>query len=160
MGKVYSQKAMIAIRSDWKRAEKKVVFTNGVFDILHRGHVEYLNAAKRLGDILIVGINTDDSVKRLKGPQRPIVHQEDRAFIISQLISVDAVCLFEEDTPFNLISAIVPEVLVKGADYEIENIIGKDIVENSGGSVKTIEFLPERSTTNIVEKIVSSFVKK
>jgi D-beta-D-heptose 7-phosphate kinase/D-beta-D-heptose 1-phosphate adenosyltransferase len=160
MGKVYTQKALLALRSDWKRQGKTTVFTNGVFDILHRGHVEYLGAAKRMGDILIVGINTDASVQRLKGPLRPIVHENDRAFIISQLVSVDAVCLFDEETPFTLISALVPEVLVKGADYSIDKIVGRDVVEGAGGSVKTIEFVPERSTTTIVDTIVSRFVKK
>lgn len=160
MGKVYTQKALTALRSDWKRQGKTTVFTNGVFDILHRGHVEYLGAAKKLGDILIVGINTDASVQRLKGPLRPIVREDDRAFIISQLVSVDAVCLFDEETPFNLIAALVPEVLVKGADYSIDKIVGRDVVEEAGGSVKTIEFVPERSTTSIVDTIVSRFAKK
>jgi len=160
MGKVYTQKALFALRSAWKHTNKRVVFTNGVFDILHRGHVEYLNTAKKLGDILVVGVNSDISVQRLKGPLRPIVHEEDRAFIISQLASVDAVCLFDEDTPIDLITAVVPDVLVKGADYAPENIVGKDVVENAGGKVQTIEFVPERSTTSIVETIVSRFVKK
>lgn len=160
MGKVYTQKAILALRSDWKRQGKTTVFTNGVFDILHRGHVEYLGAAKRMGDILIVGLNTDASVQRLKGPLRPIVHEDDRAFIISQLVSVDAVCLFDEETPFKLISALVPEVLVKGADYSIDQIVGRDVVEGAGGSVKTVEFVPERSTTTIVDTIISRFAKK
>ncbi|MHB1049115.1 MAG: D-glycero-beta-D-manno-heptose 1-phosphate adenylyltransferase [Bacteroidota bacterium] len=160
MGKVYTQKALLALRSEWKRSNKRVVFTNGVFDILHRGHVEYLNAAKNLGDILIVGINSDASVVRLKGPLRPIVREDDRAFIISQLASVDAVCLFDEDTPIDLITAVIPDVLVKGADYTPENIVGKDVVEHAGGTVQTIEFVPERSTTSIVDTIVSRFAKK
>jgi D-beta-D-heptose 7-phosphate kinase/D-beta-D-heptose 1-phosphate adenosyltransferase len=160
MGKVYTQKSLVALRSDWKRNKKRVVFTNGVFDILHRGHVEYLNAAKNLGDILVVGVNSDTSVRRLKGPLRPIVHQDDRAYIIAQLAAVDAVCLFDEDTPIDLISSVVPDVLVKGADYAPENIVGKDVVEGAGGKVQTIEFVPERSTSTIVETIVSRFAKK
>lgn len=160
MGKVYTLKALAALRSDWKRNKKTVVFTNGVFDILHRGHVEYLNAARNLGDILVVGVNSDASVRRLKGPLRPIVHQDDRAYIIAQLASVDAVCLFDEDTPIDLISSVVPDVLVKGADYAPENIVGKDVVEGAGGKVQTIEFVPERSTSTIVDTIVSRFVKK
>lgn len=160
MGKVYSQKALLALRTEWKRTKKRVVFTNGVFDILHRGHVEYLNAAKNLGDVLIVGVNSDASVVRLKGPLRPIVREADRAFIISQLASVDAVCVFDEDTPIDLITAVVPDVLVKGADYAPENIVGKDVVEQSGGTVQTIEFVPERSTTSIVDTIVSRFATK
>ena len=153
MGKVLSIENVVPLRAEWKAQRKIVVFTNGVFDILHRGHVEYLAEAKKLGDILIVGMNTDASVKRIKGPLRPIVQEQDRAFVLSQLVSVDAVCLFDEDTPFNLIKAIVPDILVKGADYAIENIVGRDIVENSGGVVKTISFVPNKSTTNIIERI-------
>ena len=157
MGKVYSQAELTTLRSQWKSGKKKVVFTNGVFDILHRGHVEYLSAARQLGDILIVGVNSDASVKRIKGPLRPIVMEEDRAFIISQLVCVDAVCLFDEDTPLNLISAVVPDILVKGADYALEDIVGRDVVEKAGGEVRTLEFIPDRSTTNIVDTIVSRF---
>jgi len=159
MGKVYLQKELTELRSTWKRERKTVVFTNGVFDIIHRGHVEYLLSARRWGDVLIVGVNSDASVKRIKGPLRPIVQESDRAFIISQLVCVDAVCVFDEDTPLNLISAVVPDILVKGADYTIENIVGRDVVEKNGGAVKTIEFIPNRSTTNIVETIVNRFGK-
>lgn len=159
MGKVYSQKLLVEQRLTWKQEKKSVVFTNGVFDILHRGHAEYLAKAKSLGNILIVGMNTDASVKRIKGELRPIVEQDDRAFLLSQLISVDAVCFFDEDTPLNLITATLPDVLVKGADYTIDTIVGKDVVERSGGSVKTIEFVPNRSTSNIVETILRRFSK-
>lgn len=157
MGSVYSLSDLQRKRAEWKQQNKKVVFTNGVFDILHRGHVEYLLSAKKLGDVLIIGLNSDSSVKSIKGPLRPIVNEKDRGFILCQLACVDAVCLFDEDTPFNLISAIVPDVLVKGADYSIENIVGRDVVEKAGGIVKTIEFVPDRSTTNIVETIVQRF---
>ncbi len=157
MGKVYSQQTLVEQRNSWKQQQKKVVFTNGVFDLLHRGHVEYLSKAKSLGDVLIVGMNTDASVKRFKGELRPIVQQDDRAFILSQLLCVDAVCLFDEDTPHELISALVPDILVKGADYSLEAIVGKDVVERAGGTVQTIEFIPDRSTSNIVETIVSRF---
>lgn len=160
MGKVYSQPELVSLRSKWKQENKKVVFTNGVFDIVHRGHVEYLSSAKKLGDILVVGVNSDSSVKRIKGELRPIVQEEDRAFIVSQLSCVDAVCLFSEDTPLNLISLLVPDILVKGADYTLENIVGRDVVEKAGGKVQTIEFVSNRSTTNIVEIIVSRFGKK
>ncbi len=160
MGKVYSQQTLVEQRNSWKQQQKKVVFTNGVFDLLHRGHVEYLSKAKSLGDVLIVGMNTDASVKRFKGELRPIVQQDDRAFILSQLLCVDAVCLFDEDTPHELISALVPDILVKGADYSLEAIVGKDVVERAGGTVQTIEFIPDRSTSNIVETIVSRFAKK
>ena len=158
MGNIYSRQSLVEQRSLWRQQYKKVVFTNGVFDILHRGHVEYLLKAKSMGDILIVGMNTDASVKRIKGDLRPIVNENDRAFILSQLGCVDAVCLFDEDTPLNLISAIVPDILVKGADYSIDTIVGKDVVEQAGGRVQTIEFIPDRSTSNIVETIVSRFL--
>ncbi len=157
MGKVYTRESMVEQRMIWKQKQKKIVFTNGVFDILHRGHIEYLSQAKSLGDVLVVGINSDASVKRIKGELRPIVCEEDRAFILSQLVSVDAVCLFEEDTPLNIISAIVPDVLVKGADYTVDAIVGKEIVERAGGVVQTIEFVPNRSTSDIVKTIVSRF---
>lgn len=160
MGKVYVRQTMIEQRKSWKQQQKKTVFTNGVFDILHRGHVEYLSKARSLGDLLIVGMNTDASVKRIKGDLRPIVHQDDRAFVLSQLVCVDAVCLFEEDTPLELITSLLPDVLVKGADYSLDDIVGKDVVESSGGIVQTIEFVQDRSTSNIVETIVSRFGKK
>jgi D-beta-D-heptose 7-phosphate kinase/D-beta-D-heptose 1-phosphate adenosyltransferase len=139
-----------------KEDGRKVVFTNGCFDILHRGHVEYLTKAKALGDVLLVGMNTDASVKRLKGPQRPVVSQDDRAFVLAALRTIDYVCLFDEDTPYELIKAVVPDVLVKGGDWSIDAIVGKDIVEAAGGTVQTIDFVPDRSTTNIIEKISNS----
>lgn len=160
MGKVYSPKALSALRAEWKREGRTVVFTNGVFDILHRGHVEYLSAAKRLGDVLVVGVNTDASVRRLKGPLRPVVTQDDRAYILSQLDSVDAAVLFDEDTPLALITSLVPDVLVKGADYAVENIVGREVVEKAGGTVRTIEFVPDRSTTGIVETVLARFGAK
>ncbi|MFA6455260.1 MAG: D-glycero-beta-D-manno-heptose 1-phosphate adenylyltransferase [Bacteroidota bacterium] len=160
MGQVYTQQELIIQRNKWKEQKKKVVFTNGVFDILHRGHVEYLAKAKALGDVLIVGMNSDASVQRIKGALRPIVLQNDRAYVLSQLMSVDAVCLFEEDTPLNIITALVPDVLVKGADYTIDTIVGREVVERAGGSVQTIEFIPDRSTSGIVETIVSRFGTK
>lgn len=160
MGKVYAPKALSALRAEWKREGRTVVFTNGVFDILHRGHVEYLSAAKRLGDVLVVGVNTDASVRRLKGPLRPVVTQDDRAYILSQLVCVDAAVLFDEDTPLELITSLVPDVLVKGADYAVENIVGREVVEKAGGTVRTIEFVPDRSTTGIVETVLARFGAK
>ncbi len=160
MGRVYSQHEMKQQRLRWKEEGKKVVFTNGVFDILHRGHVEYLANAKGQGDILIVGLNSDASVKRIKGELRPIVRQDDRAFVLAGLASVDAVCLFDEDTPIDIITLLVPDILVKGADYTIETIVGRDVVESAGGSVRTIEFVPDRSTTSIVDTILHRFAKK
>ena len=134
---------------------KKIVFTNGVFDILHRGHVEYLNRAKTLGDVLIVAVNSDASVKKIKGDSRPIVGEEDRAFIISNLKCVDYVCVFNEETPYETIRLLQPDVLVKGADWKIENVVGRDIVEGRGGKVVTIEYLDGKSTTNIIKRILS-----
>ncbi len=159
MGIVYTQSELFVQRNRWKEEGKTVVFTNGVFDILHRGHVDYLSKAKALGDILVVGLNSDASVKRIKGDLRPIVRQEDRAFVLAGLASVDAVCLFEEDTPFNIISLIVPDVLVKGADYTLDNIVGRDVVDAAGGFVRTIEFVSDRSSSSIVDTILNRFGK-
>ena len=140
-----------------KRERRKVVFTNGVFDILHRGHIEYLTKAKALGDLLVVGVNADESVRRIKGPKRPVVPEEDRAYLVANLVPVDYVCLFGEDTPLELIRAIVPDVLVKGADWAVADIVGREIVETAGGSVKTIDFVPNRSSSAIIEKIIGKY---
>ena len=156
MGAVLLRNNLIDIRQQLKKAGKRVVFTNGCFDILHRGHVDYLSKARALGDILIIGVNTDASVQRLKGPTRPIVQEDDRAAVLAALAVVDYVCLFDEDTPHELIRALVPDILVKGADWSVGDIVGKDIVEAAGGTVHTIEFLPNRSTTNIIQKIVQT----
>jgi rfaE bifunctional protein nucleotidyltransferase chain/domain len=137
----------------WKESAQKVVFTNGCFDIMHLGHVDYLEKARNLGDKLVVGLNTDNSVSRFKGPERPLQDQTSRARIMASLQFVDLVVLFDEDTPLNLISELVPNVLVKGSDYLAENIVGADVVKKSGGVVKTIDFVPGYSTTRIVEKI-------
>jgi len=153
MGKVFSLAELIEVRLLWNSAGKKVVFTNGVFDILHRGHVEYLAAAKSLGDELIVGINSDASVKKIKGPRRPVVEESDRAFLVSQLVPVDAVCIFDQDTPYDMISALRPDLLVKGADWKVEDVVGRDVVESSGGKVLTLPFVPRRSTTLVIERI-------
>lgn len=160
MGKVIEIDELKKIRTELKKLKKKVVFTNGVFDILHRGHIEYLNKARRLGDVMIVGVNSDASVKRIKGSKRPIVTENDRAFIIANLKSVDYVCIFEEDTPLNLIKELLPDVLIKGADWDKNNIVGKDIVEKSGGYVETIEFIPQKSTTSIIETIIERYCKE
>lgn len=159
MGTVVTKSRLIEIRSQYKRDGKKVVFTNGCFDILHRGHVEYLQKAKSLGDVLIVGLNTDASVRRLKGPARPVVCEADRAVVLSALEVVDHVCLFDEDTPFEIIRDLVPDILVKGADWAIEKVVGKDIVEQAGGVVRTIEFLPDRSTTSIIDRIAQTMAR-
>ena len=153
MGEVVTRADLVQIRKKLKREGRKVVFTNGCFDIVHRGHVEYLTKAKALGDVLLVGMNTDASVSRLKGTTRPIVYQDDRAIVLAAFGVVDYVCLFDEDTPHDLIKAVVPDVLVKGSDWTIDSIVGKDIVEEAGGTVQTIDFVPNRSTTDIIKKI-------
>jgi D-beta-D-heptose 7-phosphate kinase / D-beta-D-heptose 1-phosphate adenosyltransferase len=130
-----------------------VVFTNGCFDILHRGHVAYLFAARALGDHLIVGLNTDASVRRLKGEGRPVVHEEDRAFVLAGLGCVDAVTFFDEDTPAELIAALLPDVLVKGGDYTPGHVVGRDTVEANGGRLVLIPFVAGRSTTDILTRI-------
>ena len=132
---------------------KKIVFTNGCFDIIHRGHVEYLEEAKKLGDILIIGLNSDYSVKRIKGPSRPINNEEDRKKVLLALKSVDDVIIFNEDTPLELIKKIKPNVLVKGGDWEIKNIIGADFVLGLGGEVHSLAFREGHSTTKIIKKI-------
>ena len=134
---------------------KKIVFTNGCFDIIHAGHISYLNEAKTLGDILIVGLNSDKSVRRLKGGGRPIVSEQDRAYVLANLKPVDYVIMFDEDTPYELIKEIKPDVLVKGADYEGKSIVGSDIVESSGGKTVLINFIKGKSTSGIIKKIKS-----
>ncbi|MBP1672495.1 MAG: rfaE bifunctional protein [Bacteroidetes bacterium] len=132
---------------------QKVVFTNGCFDVLHVGHVQYLAQAKSLGDLLIIGINSDHSVKRLKGEDRPINPENARALVLAALQFVDYVVLFEEDTPYNLIAQIVPDFLVKGGDYQIKDIVGADVVQNHGGQVITIPFVEGYSSSNIIKKM-------
>jgi len=148
---------ILEIRKTLKSANKKVVFTNGCFDILHAGHVDYLTKAKQFGDVLIVAINSDSSVKKIKDSKRPIIPLSERAFIISNLKAVDYVISFDEETPYECIKKIVPDILVKGADWPIDKIIGRDIVENAGGKVETIQFINFQSTTNIIETILEKF---
>lgn len=131
-----------------------VVFTNGVFDLMHRGHATYLAAARALGDVLVVGLNTDESARSLgKGKGRPLVGESDRAFVLASLECVDYVCLFDEDTPTDLVDALVPDVLVKGGDYEISGVVGRDIVERNGGRVELIPFVDGYSTTDLLRRI-------
>jgi len=141
------------IASVRKEEKAKVVFTNGCFDILHRGHVDLLEKAKALGNFLILGLNSDESVRRLKGAERPLVHENDRAYILSRLEAVDAVCIFDEDTPLDLISQIKPDVLVKGGDYTIETIVGHELVQAYGGEVVTVPLVQGHSTTNVLNRI-------
>lgn len=136
-----------------KNENKKIVFTNGCFDILHKGHITYLNESKSLGDVLIVGVNSDDSVKKLKGDERPVTNENDRMYALDNLKPVDFVILFTEDTPYNLIKEIIPDILVKGGDWTPDKIIGSDIVLSNGGEVKSLKFVNGYSTTNILEKI-------
>jgi rfaE bifunctional protein nucleotidyltransferase chain/domain len=156
MGEVLSLEELLK-RITPLRPEKKVVFTNGCFDLIHAGHVDYLQKAKALGDILVVGLNSDDSVRRIKGDRRPIIPQGMRAKVLSALKPVDYVVIFEEDTPLRLIEAIRPDVLVKGGDWEPERIVGKDLVESYGGRVVTVPVEFEISTTSIVERIVKLY---
>jgi len=136
---------------------KTIGLANGCFDLLHVGHARYLAEARQNCDVLVVGINSDESVRRIKGEKRPVVTLEDRAFVLASLLPVDVVCSFDEDTPYNLISAIVPDVLVKGADWKVDDIVGKDIVLGAGGKVEAIEFIPNRSTSGIIERILERF---
>ena len=138
---------------EWRLSGKKIVFTNGCFDILHRGHIEYLAKAADMGDILIIGLNTDRSVKRLKGESRPVNDQHARALLLAALSFVDAVTLFDEDTPYYLIKTVMPDLLVKGGDYKIEDIVGHDIVEANGGKVVTIPLTEGYSTTKTIGKL-------
>lgn len=133
--------------------ERKVVFTNGCFDLVHQGHIDYLSKARDLGDVLVVGLNTDASVRRLKGPRRPINDEYSRALLLASMLFVDYVVLFGEDTPYELIKTLQPDILVKGSDYRPEDIVGYDIVMAKGGRVETLDFLPGFSTTAIEQKI-------
>ncbi len=135
-----------------KNKNKKIVFTNGCFDIIHRGHVAYLNEAKSLGDVLILGLNSDASVRRLKGDSRPINNEQDRKFVLENLRSIDFVHIFDEDTPYELIKFISPSILVKGGDWEISEIVGSDLVLASGGEVKSLSFIDGYSTTAVINK--------
>jgi len=141
---------------EWQAKHKKVVFTNGCFDILHKGHIEYLAQAASLGDIFVIGLNSDASVKRLKGENRPIIEEENRALMLAALQFVSKVVLFDEDTPLSLIEFIQPNILIKGGDYAINQIVGADFVQSKGGEILTIPFVSGYSTSNIIEKIKKS----
>ncbi len=154
MGMIVSRDRLRAVRRALARRGMRVVFTNGTFDILHRGHVEYLEAAKRLGDILVVGLNSDASIRRIKGNGRPINSNRDRAVVLSALSAVDYVCFFGEDTPARLIELLVPDVLVKGADWKPGDIVGRDVVLRHGGVVRRIPLTRGRSTTGVIGRIL------
>ena len=157
MGTVVRLTTLLQIRRRLKRQGKRVVFTNGTFDILHRGHVEYLQAARRLGDILVVGLNTDASIRRIKGDKRPINPNRDRAAVLSALGCVDYVCMFRDNTPKRLIDALIPDVLVKGADWSANAIVGKDTVEAHGGCVRRIRLTRGKSTTNVIQRVLEKY---
>ncbi|MEZ4720384.1 MAG: D-glycero-beta-D-manno-heptose 1-phosphate adenylyltransferase [Flavobacteriales bacterium] len=155
--KIQSLEHALSVRQAWRDAGEKVVFTNGVFDILHPGHVHYLSEAKALGTKLILGLNSDGSARDLnKGPARPINSQKARALVLAGLESVDLVVIFDEPTPLQIISVLLPDVLVKGGDYEIKDIVGAEEVMNHGGEVKQLSFLKGYSTTNIEKRIIQA----
>jgi len=151
--KVFDNAKMRRLLTAWSLLSKKIVFTNGCFDILHLGHIDYLTKAADEGDILIVGVNTDDSVSKLKGKHRPVNDEKQRTMILASLHFVDAVILFDEDTPYELIKMVQPDVLVKGSDYKAEEIVGYDIVKAKGGRVITVDLLEGYSTSAIEERI-------
>ena len=140
----------------WNFKNQKIVFTNGCFDILHRGHIDYLVKAADLGNALVIGLNTDASVSRLKGAGRPVQDQDSRALVLAALRFVSAVVLFDEDTPYQLIKAVQPDLLVKGSDYKTDDIVGADIVKAKGGEVQTIDFLEGYSTSGIIRRLLAS----
>lgn len=151
--KIKNLRELKRIISSLKAKGKRIVFTNGCFDLLHYGHVKYLESAKRKGDILIVAINCDVSVKRIKGNKRPIINEKDRTKIVAALESVDYVVLFKEDAPFKIIKLLKPDILIKGADWDKKGIVGRDFVLSYGGRVSTINLVKGRSTTNLIKKI-------
>jgi D-beta-D-heptose 7-phosphate kinase/D-beta-D-heptose 1-phosphate adenosyltransferase len=156
-GKIKNITQIKKIISRLQAKGKKIVFTNGCFDILHYGHVKYLQDAKKLGDFLVIGVNSDASIKRLKGKDRPIVQEKDRLRTLAALGCVDFLVKFSQDTPRELIKRLQPDILVKGADWKGKTIVGSDIVKNYGGKVKTIKFIPGRSTTKLIRKIAAKF---
>ncbi|MEO6284796.1 MAG: D-glycero-beta-D-manno-heptose 1-phosphate adenylyltransferase [Dyadobacter sp.] len=155
--KILRLEEAITTIEDWQRSGQKVVFTNGCFDIVHLGHIDYLEKARALGDRLVLGLNTDASVSRLKGPLRPVVNEYARARLMAALSFIDAVILFDEPTPSQLIEAVKPDILVKGDDYTVENIAGADFVLGKGGEVKTIALVKGYSTTALIEKIKQGY---
>ena len=148
---------LLTWRNGLRLEGKKLIFTNGVFDILHSGHIMYLEKAHEFGNVLFVGLNSDESVRRIKGPNRPLSPQQDRAEVLGALRAVDALAIFEEDTPLELIKLVLPDVLIKGADYTRASIVGADVVEAHGGHVLTVPLSEGRSTSGIVEKILERY---
>lgn len=156
----YHRNELVPMLTTWKHAQKKIVFTNGCFDLMHAGHIDYLAKAADLGDIFIVGLNSDSSVSALKGPHRPITNQKSRMQVLASFFFIDAVVIFDEYTPYELIQTVVPHVLVKGGDYKAEEVVGNDIVTKNGGKTIILDFVPGYSTSLIEKKIVEQFQKK
>lgn len=152
----HSRESLIKVRNQWKHRQEKVVFTNGCFDILHLGHIDYLSKAADLGERLIIGVNTDASVSKIKDPNRPIIEEVTRLTKLASFAFVDGVILFDEETPIELIKSVRPDVLVKGGDYKISTIVGADFVKQNGGNVIVIPFLEGHSSTNYINKISNS----
>jgi len=157
MGRVVTLGELRAIRSRLRAGGKRVVFTNGTFDIIHRGHVEYLAKARSFGDVLVVGLNTDASIRKIKGKGRPINPGGDRAAVLAALRAVDYVCFFRSTTPAHLIAQLMPDVLVKGADWKRADIVGGSLVERAGGRVRRVRLTPGRSTTSIIERVLRAY---
>lgn len=153
--KIHTIESIQPLLSIWRFKEQKIVFSNGCFDIIHKGHIEYLAKASDLGHKMIIGLNTDNSVQKIKGPSRPLQHESSRLTMLAALHFVDAVILFDEPTPYELIKAVQPDFLVKGKDYKAEDVVGYDVVKSKGGDVVTIELTPGYSTTSIIEKIIN-----
>jgi len=158
--KIKQREDLRRIVEDLKMKGKRVVFTNGCFDLLHVGHIRYLEGARSLGDILVVGVNSDHSVRNLKGPNRPILPEEERAEILSGLESVNYITIFDEPTPLELISFLQPHILVKGGDWTKETTVGKEVVERSGGEVVILPFIEGSSTSNLIESILKRYEKR
>jgi D-beta-D-heptose 7-phosphate kinase/D-beta-D-heptose 1-phosphate adenosyltransferase len=154
LGSIYTREELLVVRQQWRREGRKVVFTNGCYDILHPGHVRLLESARSLGDILILALNTDASVQRLKGPTRPLIAENERAELAAALEAVDAVTFFDEDTPRELIAAVLPDILIKGADWA-HFIAGREEVEAAGGQVLALPLEPGYSTTGILEEVLA-----
>lgn len=157
LGKLVDTSQLLRIRESARKKGLRVVFTNGCFDVIHMGHVHYLSRARELGDMLVIGLNSDSSVRKLKGEKRPIVPQADRAGVLCALSCVDFVCMFDEETPDRIIREVVPDVLVKGGDYKADDIVGADFVRKKGGKVVVIEALEGRSTQSLIDLIIRRF---
>jgi D-beta-D-heptose 7-phosphate kinase/D-beta-D-heptose 1-phosphate adenosyltransferase len=158
--KIKTKEDLHRIVEDLKKKGKRIVFTNGCFDLLHIGHIRYLEGAKALGDILVAGVNSDHSVQKLKGPQRPILPEEERAEILSGFGCVDYITIFDEEDPLELISTLQPDILVKGGDWTKETTVGREVVERSGGEVVILPFVERASTSNIIDTILKRYEKR